>query len=300
MQNYYYLISTEIKKSAGISFVYYIKQTLLEEYNMNESNGKKEQYFKKPPEKRSRVTEDERLLALEEPEPAGFTQTDPWRVFRIMGEFVAGFDRLSGIKKAVTIFGSARTKPDDPMYRKAVELAKMLGEEGFAIITGGGPGIMEAGNRGAMEAGAFSIGLNIQLPFEQHINPYVDEDIEFHYFFARKTMFLKYANAFVIFPGGFGTMDEFFESLVLIQTGKMKNFPVILMGEDYWKGLIHWLKNTMQAEGKISEGDLNLLLMTDSIQEAKDFIVRSIKEKEWRTDQEENARQTTKDVLSRR
>jgi len=243
------------------------------------------------------TTEDERLLASIKAKPAAFTQTDPWRVFRIMGEFVEGFDTLANVETAVTIFGSARSKPADPMYKKAMELASLLGKAGIAIITGGGPGIMEAGNKGARESGALSIGLNIELPFEQHVNPYVDVAIEFYYFFSRKTMFLKYANAFVIFPGGFGTMDEFFESLTLIQTGKMKNFPVVLFGMDYWKGLTDWLKNTMLVEGKISQGDLDLLLMTDSAHEACDYIIRSIKDETWRTEQEEDARKTTETVL---
>ena len=245
-------------------------------------------------------TEDERLLAPVKPEALEFTQTDPWRVFRIMGEFVEGFDSLADLGSAVTIFGSARTKPDDPMYQAAVELGAKLGRAGFAVITGGGPGIMEAGNRGARESGARSIGLNIELPFEQHVNPYVDEPIDFHYFFARKTMFLKYANAFVIFPGGFGTMDEFFESLTLIQTGKMRNFPVVLFGMDYWRGLVDWLRDTMLAEGKISEGDLDLLLMTDSTDEACEFIVRSAKEETWRTEQEEKSRAATRNVFKNR
>ncbi len=244
-----------------------------------------------------KYTEDERLLASID--QAEFVQSDPWRVLRIMGEFVEGFEQLSDLGLAVTIFGSARTKPDDPMYKKAVELSKLLGETGLSIITGGGPGIMEAGNKGAKEAGARSVGLNIELPFEQHDNPYLDDSIDFHYFFTRKTIFLKYASAFVIFPGGFGTMDEFFESLTLIQTGKIKNFPVVLFGTDYWKGLINWLKNTMLTEGKISEGDLDLLIQTDSTKEACDFIVHSIKEQSWRTKQEEKARKTTRDALGK-
>jgi uncharacterized protein (TIGR00730 family) len=246
------------------------------------------------------ITEDERLLTSLKAKPAAFTQTDPWRVLRIMGEFVEGFETLADIETAVTIFGSARTKPEHPMYKKAVELASMLGRAGVAIITGGGPGIMEAGNKGARQSGALSIGLNIELPFEQHVNPYVDIAIEFYYFFSRKTMFLKYADAFVIFPGGFGTMDELFESLTMIQTGKMKNFPVVLFGLDYWKGLTDWLKGTMLAEGKIAKGDLNLLLMTDSTHEACDYIIRSLKDKTWRTKQEEDARKTTESVLGKK
>jgi uncharacterized protein (TIGR00730 family) len=248
--------------------------------------------------KRKKCTEDEKLLAsIDQPE---FVQSDPWRVLRIMGEFVEGFEQLSDLGLAVTIFGSARTKPDEPMYKKAVELARLLGETGLAIITGGGPGIMEAGNKGAKEAGTRSVGLNIELPFEQHENPYLDDFINFHYFFTRKTMFLKYANAFVIFPGGFGTMDEFFESLTMIQTGKIKNFPVVLFGTEYWNGLINWLRDTMLSKGRISEGDLDLLMQTDSTEEARDFIVRSIKEQQWRMDQEEKARRTTREALGRK
>jgi len=251
-----------------------------------------------PPVKRT--TEDERLLRAVHPGKVEFTQTDPWRIFRIMGEFVEGFDNLANLGYAATIFGSARSKPDDPMYQAAVEVGRLLAQAGFAIITGGGPGIMEAANRGAREGGGRSIGLNIELPFEQHINLYVDHAIEFHYFFARKMMFLKYANAFVIFPGGFGTMDEFFESLTLIQTGKMHNFPVVLFGTEYWRGLLQWLQDRMLEEGKISKGDLDLMLTTDSPAEVCDLIVRATNEEAWRMEQEEGARQATRDALARR
>src|SRR5713226_6675694 len=183
---------------------------------------------------RSPLTEDEQLLTPPQVVPierrASFTSTDPWRVLRIMGEFVEGFDTLSDIRNAVTIFGSARTPEGDPYYAAARETSRMLAKEGFAIITGGGPGIMEAANRGAQEGGGLSIGCNIELPHEQGLNPYVDLGIEFRYFFARKTMFVKYADAFVIMPGGFGTLDELFESLTLIQTGKIRDFPVVLVG----------------------------------------------------------------------
>jgi uncharacterized protein (TIGR00730 family) len=212
-----------------------------------------------------RRTEDERLLQREEPvREVEFIHSDPWRVFRIMGEFVEGFDALAQLGPAVTIFGSARMAPDDPMYGKAQETARLLVEAGFAVITGGGPGVMEAANRGAKDAGGESVGCNIELPFEQGSNPYVTRGINFRYFFVRKTMFVKYAEAFVIFPGGFGTMDELFESLTLIQTGKVRNFPVILMGTEYWSGLLDWLRGTMMARGKISPEDLDLLVMTDS------------------------------------
>jgi hypothetical protein len=224
-----------------------------------------------------RLTEDELLLraAVEHLEelPSVVARGESWRVFRIMGEFVEGFDELTRLGPAVTIFGSARTPPDDPMYGKCVETARLLGGAGFSIITGGGPGIMQAANQGAHEAGVPSVGLNIELPFEQDLNPYADLKIHFRYFFVRKTMFMKYAQAFVIFPGGFGTMDELFEAFTLIQTGKIRDFPVVLFGSDYWKGLLEWLRNTVEAEGKISPEDMELLKVTDSPQEAMDHIV---------------------------
>ncbi len=226
-------------------------------------------------------TEDEQLLRKPEPAPADFTRSDTWRVLRIMGEFVSGFDTLAEVGAAVTMFGSARIKEDNPMYKAAVDLSRMLAEQGFAIITGGGPGIMEAANKGAKEAGGLSIGCNIELPFEQGTNAYVDVAINFRYFFVRKTMFVKYSEGFVIFPGGFGTMDELFEALTLIQTGKVENFPLILFGTEYWKGLVDWIKGTMLAEGKITADDLKLLIMTDSIEEACDTIVRCYNDKCW-------------------
>src|SRR3569832_1185408 len=189
--------------------------------------------------------EDEQLLnraELHEPELRDFTRSDPWRVLRIQGEFVAGIDALAHLGPAVSIFGSARTAVDDPDYVSCVALAKRLAERRFAIITGGGPGIMEDANRNAVEGGGLSVGCNIELPFEQRTNPYVKLSIIFRYFFVRKTMFVKYAEAFVIFPGGFGTLDELFEALTLVQTGKVQDFPVILYGADYWRGLIEWLR----------------------------------------------------------
>ena len=243
-------------------------------------------------------TEDERLLATPKPAQEAFTHSDPWRVLRIMGEFVEGFDALVNLGQAVTIFGSARVREPDPMYQATVETARLLGEAGFTIITGGGPGIMEAGNRGARMANAKSVGLNVELPFEQHVNLYVDIAIEFRYFFVRKTMFVKYAQAFVIFPGGFGTMDELFEALTLIQTGKVQDFPVILFNSAYWGGLIEWLRNTMLPEGKIAEADLNLLVLCDSPAEVRDLIVRSVREQRWRTEHEEAARAVTREVMS--
>ena len=203
---------------------------------------------------------------------------DAWRVFRIMGEFVEGFDTLARLGPAVSFFGSARTRPDDPYYQAAEATARLLAEEGFAIVTGGGPGIMEAANKGAIEVGGESVGCNIELPFEQGMNQYVKTAINFRYFFVRKTMFVKYAEAFVIFPGGFGTMDELFESLTLIQTGKVRDFPVVLFGREYWQGLLDWLENTMAADGKIQPEDLNLLVVTDSPQEAADVVLNCYEE----------------------
>lgn len=245
-----------------------------------------------------RPTEDEQLLATPPNDRSAFTHSDPWRVLRIMGEFVEGFDVLAGLGPAVTIFGSARIKPDDPQYQAAQELARLLGEAGLTVITGGGPGIMEAGNRGAQEAGVPSIGLNIELPFEQGVNQYVDVAINFRYFFVRKTMFLKYAQAFVIFPGGFGTMDELFEALTLIQTGKVQNFPVILFGSAFWAGLLQWLRSTLLVEGKVSQHDLDLLVVSDSPAEVRDLILGTMHEQPWRAEQEEGARADTRDALS--
>jgi uncharacterized protein (TIGR00730 family) len=211
-------------------------------------------------------TEDERLLDTGI-RPA-FLDSDPWRSLRILAEFVEGFDALASIGKAVTIFGSARLGEGDPYYAKARELAGLLAKDGFSVITGGGPGIMEAANRGCHEAGGLSIGCNIELPHEQAVNPYVDLGVEFRYFFARKTMFVKYADAFAIFPGGFGTLDELFESLTLIQTGKIKHFPVVLVGKEYWSGLVAWMKTQAVTHGAISADDLDLFQVTDDMREA--------------------------------
>lgn len=202
-----------------------------------------------------------------------FLDTEAWRALRIMGEFVEGFQELARLGPAVSVFGSARTPEDDPMYGEARTLARRLAEEGFTIITGGGPGIMEAANRGAHDGGGLSVGLGIQLPHEQGINEHVDVAIDFRYFFVRKTMFVKYAQAFVIFPGGFGTLDELFESLTLEQTGKIEDFPTILFGSAYWAGLIDWIRRTLVAEGKIDARDLGLIHVTDSVDEVVDRIV---------------------------
>ncbi len=215
-------------------------------------------------QRRSGPTEDERLLTAPAPvERRDFLSTDPWRVLRIMGEFVEGFDTLARVRSGVTIFGSARTKPGDPMFEKATETARLLAQDGFTVITGGGPGVMLAGNRGAKLGNGESIGLNIELPFEQGTNEYVDTAIHFRYFFVRKTMFVKYSLGFVVFPGGYGTMDELFEALTLIQTGKVKHFPVVLVGVDYWKGLVDWMKDKMVGENKIGTQDLGLFTLTD-------------------------------------
>jgi uncharacterized protein (TIGR00730 family) len=251
--------------------------------------------------RKGKPTEDQQLFIGPRVNTAGilpFTQTDPWRVLRIMGEFVEGFDALADIGPAVTIFGSARVRRGHPQYEAAVEVARLLGEAGFTIITGGGPGIMEAGNLGAQKAGARSVGLGIELPFEQGINKYVDLPIEFRYFFARKTMFIKYAEGYVIFPGGFGTLDELFESLTLIQTGKIYNFPVVLFGSDYWNGLLNWLRDTMLVEGKIAADDLKLVIVTDSPTETRDIIVTATQER-WREKEEEGAREKTREVLGK-
>jgi hypothetical protein len=222
------------------------------------------------------TTEDERLLASPGiNERRSFTHSDPWRVLRIMGEFVEGFDTLHDVRNAVTIFGSARTRTDDAVYEQAILTAKLLAQEGFPVITGGGPGVMEAANRGAQEGNGLSIGCNIELPFEQHINPYVERSINFRYFFVRKTMFVKYSTAFVVFPGGFGTLDELFEALTLIQTGKVKHFPVVLMGTTYWSGLVDWLRDRVASEGKIATEDLNLLHLTDDPADAVRWITKA-------------------------
>jgi uncharacterized protein (TIGR00730 family) len=218
-------------------------------------------------------TEDERLLKRQDEAPEFDVAADSWRVFRIMGEFVEGFDTLARLGPAVTVFGSARTKPDEAQYAQAEAVGRLLAEHGFAVITGGGPGIMEAANKGALDAGGDSVGCNIELPFEQGMNAYVRIPVNFRYFFVRKTMFVKYAEAFIIFPGGFGTMDELFESLTLIQTGKVRDFPVVLFGSDYWAGLLEWLRTTMLREGKIHQDDLNLMCVTDSAEEAVDHVL---------------------------
>jgi uncharacterized protein (TIGR00730 family) len=219
----------------------------------------------------ARATDDERLLERR-PSPA-FLETDPWRALRILSEFVEGFDAMAKVGPAVTIFGSARTKRDSSLYALARTIGRRLAESGDAVITGGGPGTMEAANRGCREGGGLSVGCNIELPHEQGMNAYVDLGVEFRYFFARKVLFVKYADAFVILPGGFGTLDELFESLTLIQTRKVRNFPVVLVGTSYWRGLIDWVRDTLLASGAIEEADLDLLQLTDD----PDEVVRIVR-----------------------
>ncbi len=222
---------------------------------------------------RIKATEDQKLLRSREPIP-GFQETDTWRALRILGEFVEGFDALAEVGPAVSIFGSARVGRRNRYYSAARRVAAELARHGFAIITGGGPGIMEAANRGAKEAGGLSIGCNIELPFEQGLNEYVDLGMEFRYFFVRKVMFVKYAGAFVIFPGGFGTLDELFEALTLIQTGKVEHFPVVLYGTEYWEGMIRWIRDKPLYEEKVSAEDLDLVTITSDVDEACEAITK--------------------------
>ena len=231
---------------------------------------------------------------LEGPKSRGYELNFAWKVFK---ELIRAFRTLHFVGPCITVFGSARFKEDHKWYDCAKEFGKRIAGLGFTTLTGGGPGIMEAGNLGAREAKVQSIGLNIELPFEQGTNPYVDLAINFRYFFVRKTMFVKYAQAFVIFPGGFGTMDELFEALTLIQTDKVQNFPIILFGSAYWQGLLDWLRSTMLSEGKICEADLDLMVVTDSPTEVRDLIVQSVQGQHCRAQQEEGARQATRQAL---
>src|SRR3954462_11963182 len=218
-------------------------------------------------------TTDQRLL--DHRGPSDWVHTDPWRVLRIQSEFVEGFGLLAELPRAVSVFGSARTPPGTPEYADAERLGAALARAGYAVITGGGPGLMEAVNKGCCEAGGVSVGLGIELPFEQHINDWVDIGLNFRYFFARKTMFVKYAQGFVVLPGGFGTMDELFEALTLVQTGKVTSFPVVLFGTAYWSGLLDWLRTTMLDDHKIHAADLDLLQVTDDGDEAVRIIERA-------------------------
>jgi len=216
------------------------------------------------------MTEDRKLL-----EPSGrpaFLNTDPWRALRILSEFVEGFDALASIGPAITIFGSARIDRGTPTYELAREIARRLALEGYAIITGGGPGVMEAANRGCQEGGGMSIGCNIELPHEQNLNEYIDLGVEFRYFFARKTMFVKYADGFVILPGGYGTMDELFEAVTLIQTGKIEHFPIVLVGSAFFGGLLDWIRSRLVADGMIEPADLSLIQVTDDLDEVVKIV----------------------------
>ena len=218
-------------------------------------------------------TTDQRLL--DSRGPSDWVHTDPWRVLRIQSEFVEGFGLLSELPRAVSVFGSARTPRDHPHYAAAHALGVALAQAGYAVITGGGPGIMEAVNRGTSEAGGLSVGLGIELPFEQELNEWVDVGIAFRYFFVRKTMFVKYAQAFVIMPGGFGTLDELFEALTLVQTRKVTRFPVVLFGNGYWGGLIDWIRSQLVEVGTISQQDVDLLTVTDDVAEVVAVIQAS-------------------------
>ena len=218
-----------------------------------------------------KTTTDQRLL--ESRGPVDWVHADPWRVLRIQAEFVEGFGLLAELPKAVSVFGSARTKPDSDEYKLGVEIGGLLKDAGYAVITGGGPGIMEAANKGCDENGGLSVGLGIELPFEQGMNDHVDIGLEFRYFFVRKTMFVKYSQAFVVLPGGFGTLDELFEAITLVQTRKITRFPIVLVGTEYWGGLIEWIRSTMLPSGKISAHDLDLIHLTDDPHEAVRIIV---------------------------
>jgi uncharacterized protein (TIGR00730 family) len=225
------------------------------------------------------TTTDQRLL--DSRGPSDWVHTDPWRVLRIQAEFVEGFGSLAELPRAVTVFGSARTPRDHPEYVIGRALGTALAEAGYAVITGGGPGVMEAANRGCSEAGGFSVGLGIELPFEQGLNDWVDLGINFRYFFARKTMFVKYSQGFVVLPGGLGTLDELFEALTLVQTQKVTSFPLVLLGVDYWQGMIAWLRDTALRHGTISQSDIDMLHLTDDVDEAVAMMARA-REKDTR------------------
>ena len=218
-------------------------------------------------------TTDQRLL--DSRGDTAWVHTDPWRVLRIQSEFVEGFGALAELGPAISVFGSARTTPDEPSYALAEALGRQLVAAGFAVITGGGPGVMEAANKGASEAGGVSVGLGIELPFEADLNEYVDVGLNFRYFFARKTMFVKYAQGFVVLPGGFGTFDELFEALTLVQTQKVTSFPIVLLGKGYWSGLVDWIRQTVLADGKIAEDDLDMFRLTDDVEEAVAVMVEA-------------------------
>ncbi|MGP3914094.1 TIGR00730 family Rossman fold protein [Nonomuraea sp. 10N515B] len=233
-------------------------------------------------------THDERLLARQG--PSDWVHMDPWRVLRIQAEFVEGFGQLAELPQAVTVFGSARTGPDSPDYELGRALGRALAEAGYAVITGGGPGVMESANRGARDVeGAISVGLGIELPFEQRMNDYVDLGIEFRYFFVRKTMFVKYSCGFIALPGGFGTLDELFEALTLVQTRKVTSFPVVLMGSEFWGGLLEWIKGTLLGSGKIAPQDLGLITVTDDPVEAVRLIADADRARSLQREEEREA-----------
>ena len=224
----------------------------------------------------ARTREDKIMRAFENKTWQEIKVKDSWQIFKIMAEFVDGFEKLAKIGPCVSMFGSARTPQDHPHYKLAEDIARLLTERGYGVVSGGGPGIMEAANKGAYEAGGKSVGINIELPFEQFHNPYIDRDklLQFNYFFVRKVMFMKYSQGFIVLPGGFGTMDELFEAITLIQTGKIARFPIVLVGKDYWGGLFDWIKTRMQEAGNISPEDLSLYRMVDTAEEAVEHIFR--------------------------
>ena len=219
------------------------------------------------------TTTDQRLL--DSRGPHDWVHTDPWRVLRIQAEFVEGFGQLAELGSAIAVFGSARTTPDEPSYAQAEEVGRRLVEAGFAVVTGGGPGAMEAANKGASEAGGTSVGLGIELPFESGLNDWVDVGINFRYFFVRKTMFVKYAQGYVVLPGGVGTLDELFEAMTLVQTQKVTQFPIVLLGTAYWSGLLEWMRGTLLEQGKIKQSDLDMLILTDDVEEAVRLMVQA-------------------------
>ena len=225
-------------------------------------------------------TTDQRLL--DSRGPTDWVHTDPWRDLRIQAEFVEGFGALAELGPAIAVFGSARTSTDHPHYAVAEEAGRKLAEAGFAVITGGGPGAMEAAHKGACQIGGVSVGLGIELPFESGLNQWVDMGINFRYFFARKTMFVKYSQGFVVLPGGLGTLDELFEALTLVQTRKVTSFPIVLIGTDYWKGMFDWLRETVLSEGKINPDDLDMMVLTDDVDEAVSLMVAA-RENRWPT-----------------
>ncbi|WP_210502722.1 LOG family protein [Nocardioides xinjiangensis] len=249
-------------------------------------SGRRPEHRVKGPviERRGQVDEgsttDQRLL--DSRGPSDWVHTDPWRVLRIQAEFVEGFGALAELGPAIAVFGSARTPADHPHYAVAEEAGRKLVEAGFAVITGGGPGAMEGANKGASEAGGVSVGLGIELPFESGLNQWVDKGINFRYFFARKTMFVKYSQGFVVLPGGLGTLDELFEALTLVQTRKVTSFPIVLIGTEYWQGLLGWLRETVLAEGKINAADLDMMVLTDDVDEAVELMVAA-REDRWPT-----------------